>query len=476
MTRRRIRADLAVIGAGSGGLSVAAGAAQLGLKVVLFEKGEMGGDCLNWGCVPSKALIAAADAAASARAAARLGVRAEPQVDFAAVMAHVRRAIETIAPHDSQARFEGLGVAVVREAARFTGPRTVESASVTVTARKLVIATGSHPRRPSLPGLESVAYLTNETVFSLHERPSRLLVLGAGPIGLELGQAFRRLGSEVAVVEASQPLAREDRDVVEPLLEQLRADGVELLTGVRAVEAEHAWPGVVLAVDGEGGPRRLEGTHLLVAVGRRPALDGLDLEAAGVAHDDRGVHVDRMLRSISNPAVFVIGDAAGREAFTHAAGAHAGLAVRKALFAQPVDVERLVVPRVTYTDPEVAVVGLTESQARALHGEQIKVLTAPFSGNDRAVAEGDVRGFGKLVLDPRGKVLGAAVVGRGAGELIHPWVLALDSKLPLRAFTAFVAPYPTRGEVHKRLAGAYYSPILFSARTRALVSLLKRFG
>ncbi|NEX95093.1 FAD-dependent oxidoreductase [Caulobacter sp. 17J65-9] len=476
MTRRRMRADLAVIGAGSGGLSVAAGAAQLGLKVVLFEKGEMGGDCLNWGCVPSKALIAAADAAAAARSAERLGVRAEPQVDFPAVMAHVRRAIETIAPHDSQARFEGLGVTVVREAARFTGPRTVESDSVCVTARKVVIAAGSHPRLPALPGLESVAYLTNETIFSLHELPARLLVLGAGPIGLELGQAFRRLGSEVVVVEHGAPLPREDRDLVEPLLEQLRLDGVERLSGARAVEVDHAPSGVALTVEVGGERRRLEGTHLLVAVGRKPALEGLGLEAAGVAYDAHGVHTDSMLRSVSNRAVFAVGDAAGRQLFTHVAGAHAGLVVRKALFAQSVDVERLVVPRVTYTDPEVAVVGLTEAQARAAYGDRVRVLTAPFSGVDRAVAEGDVRGFGKLVLDPRGKVLGAALVGRSAGELIHPWALALDAKLPLRAFTSFIAPYPTRGEIHKRLASAFYSPILFSGRTRALVSLLKRFG
>jgi pyruvate/2-oxoglutarate dehydrogenase complex dihydrolipoamide dehydrogenase (E3) component len=476
VTRRRLRADVAVIGAGSAGLSVAAGAAQLGVNVVLFEKGEMGGDCLNTGCVPSKALIAAADAAHAVRTAGRLGVRAgAPEIDFAAVMAHVRGAIATIAPHDSQQRFEGLGVTVVREAARFAGPRTLESESTTVTARRIVVATGSRPVAPPIPGLDAVPFLTNETVFGLTERPRRLLVLGAGPIGLELGQAFRRLGSEVAVVEAARPLGREDADLAAPVLEQLRADGVELHAGVQVVRAEPTDAGVALVVRADGGERRLEGSHLLVATGRRPVLDGLDLAAAGVDVGPGGVAVDRGLRAVANRAVFVLGDALGREMFTHLAGAHAALFVRRALFAQSVDAGRLVVPRVTYTDPELAAVGLTEAEARERWGAAVRVVTAPFSGNDRAVAEADVRGFGKLIVH-RGAVVGAALVGRGAGDLIQPFVLAMASGLKLRALTGYVAPYPTRGEIVRRLAGAYHTPILFSGRTRFLVSLLKRFG
>ena len=470
---RTLKADIAVVGAGSGGLSVAAGAAQLGLKVVLFEKGEMGGDCLNTGCVPSKALIAAAHAAQAVRDAARYGVRAgEPQVDFAAVMAHVRGAVAAIAPHDSQARFEGLGVTVVREAARFTGPTTLESASVSVRARRIVLATGSRARAPSIPGLPGSGFLTNETVFDLGQLPRRLLILGAGPIGLELGQAFRRLGSEVVVVEAQQPLGREDRDLAAPVLDQLAAEGVEILAGTSAEGVERTDEGVVLTAGG----RRLEGSHLLVAVGREPVLEGLGLEMGQVAYDARGVSVDRQLRSVSNRAVFAVGDAAGRELFTHAAGAHAGLVIRRALFAQGVDVERLVIPRVTYTDPEIASVGLSEAEAREQHGEGAQVVTASFAGNDRAVAEGDTRGFAKLVLDPRGRVLGAGVVGRGAGELIHPWVMTLARGGRLRDFTAYVPPYPTRGEINRKLASTYYSPFLFAPLPRLLVSLLKRFG
>jgi pyruvate/2-oxoglutarate dehydrogenase complex dihydrolipoamide dehydrogenase (E3) component len=294
---------------------------------------------------------------------------------------------------------------------------------------------------------------------------------------MELGQAFRRLGSDVVVIEAApDALAREDRDLAEVVLAQLRADGVEVMTRTEVLRAEATQDGLVLQVKGpEGDERWIEGSHLLVAAGRRPVVEGMDLDAGDVAHDQTGVHVDKRLRSISNPAVFAVGDVVGREMFTHAAGAHASLFVRKALFAQRVDLERLLIPRVTYTDPELAAVGLTEAQARQRFGEAAKVITAPLSGNDRAVAEGDTRGFGKLITH-KGKIVGAALVGRGAGDLIQPFVLAMASRLKLSALTGYVAPYPTRSEIVKRLAGAYFTPILFSGRTRMLVSLLKRLG
>lgn len=476
MQRKALKAELVVIGAGSAGLSVAAGAAQLGLRVVLFEKGEMGGDCLNYGCVPSKALIAAADAAHAVRAAGRLGVRAaEPETDFPAVMAHVHGTIAAIAPHDSQERFESLGVRVVREAARFIGPRTVQSDHLTVTARRIVIATGSRARIPAIPGLASTPFLTNETVWDLTALPARLIVLGGGPVGLELGQAFRRLGSEVVIVEMDAPLEREDPELVAPVLAQLAADGVQILSGAEVFAAEAAPAGVVLTVRHGGLDRTVEGSHLLVAAGRAPNLEGLTLEAAGVRTDARGVVVDAALRS-SNRAVFALGDVAGRELFTHAAGAHASLFVKKALFAQRVDARALVVPRTLYTDPELASVGLSERQARARHGDSVRVTTSPFADNDRARAEGDVRGLIKLVTDRRGAILGVGIVGRGAGDLIHPWAMAMANGTGLRAFTNYVPPYPTRAEIGRRVAGAWYAPLLFSERTRRLVSLLKRIG
>ena len=465
-----IKADIAVIGAGSGGLSVAAGAAQLGLKVVLFEKGEMGGDCLNYGCVPSKALIAAASAAHEARHSGHLGVTAKSvSVDFARVMAHVHATIATIAPVDSQERFEGLGVQVIREAARFVDARTVASDSVRVEARKFVVATGSRAMIPPIPGLDKVPHLTNETIFELKALPERLIVLGGGPIGVELGQAFRRLGSEVVIIEAAEILGREDPAAAKVVLDQLRADGVELLAGHKAIRVE-AGPTIVL--QHAEGETRVTGSHLLIAVGRTPSLDGLDLDKAGIAHDRGGIVTDRSLRS-SNRRVFAVGDAAGRGQFTHLAGAHASLVVRRAIFALPVNADALAVPRVTYCDPELAAIGLGEAEARMAHGADIRVQTFEFGENDRAQAEGDTRGFGKLVTTAKGKVLGATLVGRHAGDHIHLWSLVLSAGLKLSQLTGMIAPYPTRGEIGKRLAGAFYTPALFSDRTRKLVSILK---
>ena len=317
MSPKTLKVDMAVIGAGSGGLSVAAGAAQLGLKVVLFEKGEMGGDCLNYGCVPSKALIAAASAAHEARAAGALGVSTGAvTVDFPKVMAHVHAAIAAIAPNDSQSRFEGFGVQVVREAARFIDDRTLASDSVRVRARKIVVATGSHAAVPPIPGLDAFPYLTNETLFGLTELPKRLIVLGGGPIGVELGQAFRRLGSEVVIIEAEALLGREDPDAAAVVMAQLRADGVEVMAGCKATRVE-AGPTLTVACDGE--TRKVTGTHLLIAVGRKPSLDGLELDKAGVTTDRNGIVTDTSLRS-SNKRVYAVGDAAGRGQFTHLAG------------------------------------------------------------------------------------------------------------------------------------------------------------
>jgi pyruvate/2-oxoglutarate dehydrogenase complex dihydrolipoamide dehydrogenase (E3) component len=467
---KALKVDVAVIGAGSGGLSVASGAAQLGLKVVLFERGEMGGDCLNTGCVPSKALISAAKAAHDARHAGRLGIHAEPKVDFSAVMAHVHRTIETIAPIDSQERFEGLGVKVVRESARFVDHRTVASDSVTVQARKIIIAAGSRAAIPPIPGLAEAPYLTNETVFELKALPEHLIIIGGGPIGLELGQAFRRLGAAVTVIEAGKALAKDDPDLAAVVIEAVRSEGIDLREGVavRSVTALPAGPSVVL----EGG-ETIQGSHLLVAAGRRPNLEGLDLDRAGVESTPQGIVTDRQLRT-SNPRVYAIGDITGRGAFTHAAGAHAGLIVRRTLFAAPINVETLLIPHATYTQPELASVGMTEAQAQAAHGHGVKVLIQPFHDNDRAQAEGDTAGFGKLILDSKGNILGAGIVGAHAGDLIQPLVQAMGTKMKLSVLASGVVAYPTRAEIGKRLAGSYFTPLLFSPRTRALVALLKR--
>lgn len=462
------KADIAIIGAGAGGLSVASGAAQLGLKVVLFERGEMGGDCLNYGCVPSKALIAAADAAHAARHSGHLGITAEPRIDFAAVMAHVRRTIETIAPIDSQERFEGLGVQVVREHARFLDDRTLASDSVTVRARKIVIAAGTRPALPPIPGLAEAPHLTAETVWDLTALPAHLIVIGGGPIGLELGQAFRRLGSRVTVLEADRALAKEDADTAAVVLEQVRADGVEVREGVRIADVLSWVAGVVVQTE-DGG--RIEGSHLLVAAGRAPNLEGLDLDKAGIETDRRGIVTDAALRT-TNRRAYAIGDISGRGGLTHLAGAHAGLMVRRLLFAAPIDATKLITPRVTYTDPELAVVGMTQAEA----GPDAKVILQPFHDNDRAQADGDTRGFGKLILDAKGRIAGAAIVGRNAGDLIQPLVLAMGQKIGPSGIAGGMVAYPTRAEISKRLASAHLSPLLFSPRTRKLVALLKRLA
>jgi pyruvate/2-oxoglutarate dehydrogenase complex dihydrolipoamide dehydrogenase (E3) component len=475
---RHIKADIVVIGAGSGGLSVASGAAQLGLKTVLFEKGEMGGDCLNYGCVPSKALISAASTANLLRHPGHKGVGAgaPPVIDFAAVMAHVHRAIATIAPHDSQERFEGLGCTVIRETARFAGLDAVESDSVRVTARKIVVATGSRAKVPNIPGLDTTPYLTNESLFELTTLPEHLIILGAGPIGLELGQAFVRLGSRVTVLEADRALPREDADLAAIVIAAIRREGVDLMEGAKASAISGSAGAVSVTYSLDGEDRSVQGSHLLVATGRAPSVEGLNLSAAGIGLDERGAILTDDQLLTTNKRVFAIGDVSGQGGLTHTAGAHAGLVIRKALFAQPIKASALVVPRATYTDPEIAAVGLSEAQARALHGDGIQVITADFSGNDRAVAEGRTDGMGKLILSPKGQILGVAMVGPGAGDLIQPWVLAMTSRLKLSAMTAFIAPYPTRGELNKRLAGQYFTPLLFSARTRLLVSLLKWLG
>jgi pyruvate/2-oxoglutarate dehydrogenase complex dihydrolipoamide dehydrogenase (E3) component len=465
--------DLCVIGAGAAGLSVAAGAAQLGLSVVLFEAGEMGGDCLNTGCVPSKSLIASAHAAEIIRHAGRLGVTAgAPAVDWAAVRAHVEGVIETIAPIDSQERFEGLGCVVVREWARFTDPRTVESDTVVVKAARFVLASGARAFVPPIPGLAETPFLTNETVFAQADLPESLIVLGGGVIGVELGQAFARLGARVTIVEAASLMGAQEPEAVAAVRQALACDGVVVREGAKAVGVAPVAGGVAVTL--EGG-ETIQGARLLVAVGRAARVENLGLEAAGVRHTCKGVEVDDRLRSLTNRRVWAVGDIAGREQLTHAAGFHAGVFVRNALFKAPATARVAHMPAVAYCDPEVARIGLDEAQARARFGDAVKVSTAHFHDNDRAQAERSTAGFCKLVIGKGGKLLGATIVGQGAGEAIQLVGLAMSLNKGVGALTGFISPYPTRSEIVKRAAGAHFTPTLFSPRTRWLIGLLKRW-
>ncbi len=470
-----ISADLCVIGAGSGGLSVAAGASQMGVPTVLIESHRMGGDCLNTGCVPSKSLLAAAAVAESARIGRRFGVTGPaPTVDWVQVNAHVQGVIGAIAPHDSVARFEGLGVTVLQARARFTGPRTVLAGDTEVKARRFVIATGSRAAVPPIPGLDQVPFFTNETLFENTAAIAHLIVIGAGPIGVEMAQAHRRLGAKVSLLDLGPMLPKDDPELTAVVRATLSDDGVEILESIQVKEVSPAENGVAVTILADGATRQIAGSHLLVAAGRRPNVEDLGLEAAGIAWNKQGVTVDRGLRT-TNRRVYAVGDVAGGPQFTHLASYHAGIVLRNALFRLPAKADIGALPWVTYSDPELAHVGLTEAEARYRHGA-VEVLRFSFAENDRAQAERRTEGLIKVTTTKRGKILGASIVGLHAGELILPWVLALQSGLKIKAMASVIAPYPTLSEVSKRVAGSFYTPALFSERTRRLARLLRWLG
>ena len=472
--KRKLKADLIIIGAGSGGLSAAAGAAMLGLDVVLYEKAEMGGDCLNHGCVPSKALLTTAKYAQSARESAKYGVTVSaPEVDWEQVKAHVRKAIDTIAPVDSQERFEGLGVTVIREHAKFADPKTIVSETTEATARRIIVSTGSTAFIPPIPGLADTPFITNETVFSMPKQPQHLVILGGGPIGMEMAQAFKRLGSDVTVIEMGRAMANADADHARIAVDAIAAEGVDILEGHKAVKVSSTPGGIAVETESEDGAKTVSGTHLLVAVGRKAVLDGLDLDAGKVDFDRGGIQVSDKLRSVSNPRVWALGDVAGQGQFTHLAGWHASVFTRRALFKQNSNASDLPLPAVTYVAPEVAQVGLTEAQAREKFGDSVSTSSFPFHENDRAIAEGKTLGEAKLVIR-KGKILGASVVGDGAGDIIQIVGYGMSNKLGVQSLTNFISPYPTRAEVVKRAASAHFTPAVFGKASRTLVGLLQR--
>jgi pyruvate/2-oxoglutarate dehydrogenase complex dihydrolipoamide dehydrogenase (E3) component len=465
--------DLAVIGGGSAGLSIAAAAAQFGERVVLFEKSEMGGDCLNTGCVPSKALLAAAKQAHTHRNSGKFGISGhEPIVDFPAVMAHVQNVISTIAPYDSVERFEGLGVTVVKSHASFTNATTLVAEGKHYEARRIVIATGSRTGVPPIPGIADVPYFTNETIFKNRTLPGHLIIIGGGPIGLEMAQAHRRLGARVTVLEAFQPLAKDDPELTIYVLESLQAEGITISANV-AIEQISASPDGITVFIKDG--KAIEGSHLLVAAGRIPNIENLNLEAAGIAYTKRGITVDNSLRT-SNRKVYAAGDVAGGLQFTHVAGYHAGLVIRNALLRLPVKNRTDIIPWVTYTDPELAHVGLAESEARKSHGDAIRTLKWSFHENDRAIAEGKAKGLVKIVTGKRGVILGASIIGPNAGDLIATWTLAVTNRMKISAIANVVLPYPTFGEAGKRAAVTYYAGLAQRPLTRSIIGLLKKFG
>jgi pyruvate/2-oxoglutarate dehydrogenase complex dihydrolipoamide dehydrogenase (E3) component len=468
----QIKTDLLIIGAGSGGLSTAAGAAQMGADVVLLEGHKMGGDCLNYGCVPSKALIASAKSAYAMSHATPLGVADQPaQVDYAGAKDHVADVIAQIEPVDSQERFEGFGVRVIREYGRFVSPTEVEAGPYRITARRVVIATGSSPLVPPVPGLDQVPYLTNESLWELREQPEHLLIIGGGPIGMEMAQAHRRLGSRVTVIEGAKALGKDAPEMAQIVLEALREEGIEIAEDALAKEVRGA--AGAIEVETQDG-RVFKGSHLLIAVGRKANIDKLNLQAAGIETTRTGVKVDDSLKT-TNKRVYAIGDAAGGLQFTHVAGYQAGVIIRSALFGLPAKAKTDHIPWATYTQPELAQVGLTEAQARKTHGDKLEIARFDFHHNDRLIAERKTRGRIKVMV-VKGRPVGVSIAGAQAGELINLWSLVIANGLKMSAVSAMVSPYPTVGEINKRVAGAYFTPRLFENDTvKKVVRFVQRW-
>lgn len=452
------RYNLVVLGAGTAGLVTAAGAAGLGAKVALVERKFMGGDCLNFGCVPSKALIRASRVPAEIRSAERFGahVTGDTRVDFGAVMERMRRIRAGISKHDSAKRFHSLGVDVFFGDARFSSRDTVSVGDKVLHFSRAVIATGTRPAVPPLPGLDEAGYLTNETVFSLTELPRRLAVIGAGPIGCELAQAFARFGSAVTLIEADkQILIREDLDAARLVEAALSRDGVRILCGGKASSVERREGEKIIHVECDGKRHGIVVDAVLVAVGRTPNVNGLNLEAAGVQYDRRaGVTVNERLET-TNPKIYAAGDICSVYKFTHAADAMARIVIQNALFFGHKKASALVMPWCTYTSPELAHVGLSERDASA-KGIATDIFRVPFASVDRAIADGEEDGFLKIVTK-RGtdRILGATVAAEHAGEIISELTLAMTNRIGLSGIAATIHPYPTQSEAIKKAADAY---------------------
>ncbi|MBU1174192.1 MAG: FAD-dependent oxidoreductase [Alphaproteobacteria bacterium] len=467
--------DLCIIGGGSAGLSAAATARAFGASVVLVEKGEMGGDCLNTGCVPSKSLIAASRLAEAGRRAAGFGVSFEPpRINFGRIHDHVSEVIASIAPNDSVERFEGLGVTIIRGRGRFVDKRTLEADGRSVRARRFVIAAGSRPAIPSIPGIDGVDYLTNETIFDQTRKPAHLIIIGGGPIGMELAQAHHRLGSEVTVIETADFLAKDDPELVGIATRRMQEEGVALMGRTAVIGIVPSGNGIAVTVENERGSETVVGSHLLVAAGRRPNIEDLGLDAAHVRTDRRGVVVDASMRS-SNRRIYAIGDIAGGLQFTHAASYHAGLVIRSALFGLPARENRTIVPWCTFIDPEIAAVGLGEAEALRRYPDTARILRWSYGESDRARAERRTDGLIKLITLKNGRILGCTICGEGAGEMISLFAYALANRLKVGSLMKFVAPYPTLAEMARRVAVEHYRGALGSpwiGRWLGLVRLL----
>lgn len=470
-----IKVDVCVIGAGSGGLSVAVGAAQLGASTALIEDNKMGGDCLNYGCVPSKSLLAAAKVAHAQKSLTTFGLKASKfQVDYAGVHQHLIDVVSAIQPHDSQERMESLGIKVFRETAHFINAKELQVGQDIIRAKKFVIATGSTSSKPIIEGLNHVPYYTNETIFNAERPMEHLLIIGGGPIGLEMAQAHIRLGTKVTVLEMFRILPRDDEELVDVIRQKLIREGVTILEGI-SIDDVSFRDGRMRVNYHKGNKKdQVEGSHLLVAAGRHPNVSKLHLERAKVHYDPKGIHVDARLRT-SNKNIYAIGDVIGQQQFTHAASYHASIVIRNMLFWLPAKVDKDLIPWVIYTDPELAHIGISEAQAERQHLDY-QVLRFDFRENDRAQCEKKTEGLIKVIVNRRGYILGVDICGAHAGDLLPIWALAMSKSLHIGDIARLTLPYPTYSEVSKAVAGNYFKPRLFNDRVRRLVRFLLRFG
>ena len=441
--------DVVIIGGGSGGLVVASAAAQLKAKVALVEKDRLGGDCLWFGCVPSKSLLHASRVAHEVKTSSRFGIYSTPpDIQFSEAIGHVQKVISNIQPNDSPERFESLGVEVIFGEGQFKDQKTFTVNGRDLNARAFVVSTGSRPKVPPIEGLEEAGFLTNEQVFSLKERPDSLAVIGAGPIGCELGQALHRLGSQVTMISSRDHiLSKEEPEAALVVEEQLEADGINVIRGKRAQKVE--------VIDGKKylwvGDEKVIVDEILVSSGRVPNVDSLNLEAAGVQYNEKGLIVNQKLQT-SNKRIYACGDVIGGYQFTHVAAYEAAVVIQNALFFPSAKADYRVIPWATFTEPELARVGLTEEQARERYGNEFEVLKQEFADVDRAQAEGATAGFAKIITTPKGQILGAHIVGPSAGEIIHEVILAMKNQLPVSALTGMIHIYPTLSEVNSKAA------------------------
>ncbi len=472
-----LKPDLCVIGAGSGGLAVAAAAAQLGVPVVLIEKGRMGGNSLNYGCIPSKALLAAAKRAEAVRTASNFGIDViEAQIDHRGVHDHVHGAIAAVSPNDSIERFTGLGVRVIQASASFLDKFTVEAGRVLVRARRFVIATGSVPVVPPIPGLDEVPYLTNETIFDVSERIQHLIVLGGGSTGLELAQAHRMLGSHVTVFDIGDMIAEEDKEASRVIFKRFEDTQLMLFPNTRVDRVERSVQGVAAHFNKDGETVLVKATHLLVATGRKPNVKALSLDRAGVAFTEEGIKVNDQLRT-TNRRIYAVGDVIGGPKYAHLADFQASVVIRNAIFRLKPDANAVHIPRVLYTEPELAQVGLTEEEAHKRYRRRsIRIYRWPYADNDRAQCEKKTEGFIKVITKRNGTILGCTIVGADAGELLQLWVIAMARDIKIGELTSLVLPYPTLSELSKQVAFAHYAPALAKGWIRHVIGLLRKFG